>query len=627
MSETASPEKWENIPFKAETRQILNILIHSLYSEREVFLRELISNASDALTRIQFELLTNRDVVDPDVEPGIWITADPEKRTLTIRDNGIGMNAHEMVENLGTIAHSGARAFIEAAQAHAETISDIIGQFGVGFYSAFMVAESIEVISRSYRLEDSAVRWVAHGENTYTIEPAEKTDRGTTVVVHLKEDAIEFAQEDRLREIVRKHSNYIPHPIYIGSSSEPVNEQSAMWRKPPSSLKDEDYLNFYRQFSLDLREPLLKLHLAIDAPVQMYALMFIPASPERNVFSPRKEEGLKLYARKVLIQEYSKDLLPPYLRFVDGVVDSEDLPLNVARESIQSNRVMAQLKRVITNKLVDALITLGKEKPEKYIEFWKVYSRYIKEGFITDPETRTALTPLLRYPSAKSPEGWLSLDEYVTNSPSNQDKIFYLLGDDIRLLAASPHLEAYKSQGTDVLLMADPLDSFLLLELDKFDGKELVNVANIDAPTSTPAGIEQTGQEIVGAETNQNQVLARIRSVLGDRVAEVRPSTRLVESPARLVEPKDALKPEMQRVYRMLNQSFDESKKILEVNLNHPLVMQLAKSKEGDPVAAMVIEQLYEDALLMEGELADPAKMINRIQNLMAAALRTDDGK
>ena len=377
MADEKTSNQWENVPFKAETRQILNILIHSLYSEREVFLRELISNASDALTRMQFELLTNREVVDPQADLGIWITADPESRTLTVRDTGIGMNAEEMAENLGTIAHSGARAFIEAAQQKTESMSDIIGQFGVGFYSAFMAADLIEVTSRSYRLSDSASKWIAKGEDSFSIEPADKAERGTTIVLHLKEDAAEFALVDRLREIIRKHSDFIPYPVYLGEGTDPINQQSAIWRKQPSSLKDEDYLNFYQQFTLDHHEPLLKLHLSVDAPVQMYALLFVPASVERSMFSPRKDEGLKLYARKVLIQEYSKELLPPYLRFVDGVVDSEDLPLNVARETVQSNRVLQQLKRVITNKLIDALRNLGKEYQEKYIDFWKAFYFWI----------------------------------------------------------------------------------------------------------------------------------------------------------------------------------------------------------------------------------------------------------
>jgi len=624
MSEKSSSQTREKIPFKTETRQILNILIHSLYTEREVFLRELISNASDAVTRIQFEQLTNHNVLDPDTQPGIWVTGDKDAKTLSIRDNGIGMDAKELAENLGTIAHSGARAFIEAASAQPGAISDIIGQFGVGFYSVFIVAESIEVTSRTFRPEGEAARWIAMDEDTYSIQPAEKMDRGTTIVIHLKDDALEFADEDRLREIIHKHSDFIPHPIYLGSGTEPVNQQSAIWRRQPSSLKDEDYLNFYRQFTLDHQDPLLKVHLSVDAPVQMFALLYIPASPEKTIFSPRKDEGLKLYARKVLIQEYSKDLLPGYLRFMDGVVDSEDLPLNVARESIQSNRVMAQLKRVISNKVLDALTTLGKDQPEKYAQFWKMYSRYIKEGIATDPEALTPLTPLLRYPSARDPQALVSLADYTNASPSYQEKIYYLLGDDERLLAASPHLEGFKTAGIDVLLMADPLDSFVLLKLDKFEGKLLVNAAQESAPTSASESTPDKPDENT-SDDGQSQILQRIKSALGERVTDVRATSRLVESPARLVDSDGAMKPEIQRVYRLLNQTFDAPQKVLEVNIQHPLIQQLAKSSTDDPVANLVIEQLYENALLMDGSSTDPAKMITRIQNLMQAALEHHD--
>lgn len=627
MTDKNFSKQWENVPFKAETRQILNILIHSLYSEREVFLRELISNASDALTRMQFELLTNREVVDPEVELGIWITTDPQTRTLTIRDTGIGMNAAEMVENLGTIAHSGARAFIEAAQQKTEHISDIIGQFGVGFYSAFMVADSIEVTSRSYRLAESASKWVAKGEDSFSVEPTEKVERGTTVVVHLKEDASEFTKEERLREIIRKHSDFIPHPVYLGEGTDPINQQSAIWRKQPSTLKDEDYNNFYQQFELDLQEPLLKLHLSVDAPVQMYALLFVPASPERSMFSPRKEEGLKLYARKVLIQEYSKELLPPYFRFVDGVVDSEDLPLNVARETVQSNRVLQQLKRVITNKLIDALRNLGKEKPEKYVDFWKSYSRAIKEGIATDPDTVTSLTPLLRFPTSKNLDDWTSLEEYLTNSPSSQDKIYYLLGDNVHLLAASPHLESYKANGIEVLLMADPLDSFVLLKLDQYDGKELVNITQVEAPNYKSQTQEASNEQEEANPEEGSHLIERIKSILGDRVADVRASSRLIDSPAVLVDSQGALKPELQRVYRLLNQEVDTAKKVLEINLHHPLLMQLAKSEPDDAISGLVIEQLYENALLIEGGVSDPAGMIKRIQTIMTAALETSHGE
>jgi len=347
MSSNDPVQMNQPVAFKAETRQLLNILIHSLYTEREVFLRELISNASDALTRINYEMLTQHDVLDPAAELGIWISSDPEKRTLTIRDTGIGMTADEMVENLGTIAHSGARAFLDAAEhSTGETkLSDIIGQFGVGFYSAFMVADSIRVISRSFRPDAEGIVWTSTGNDTYTLEAAEKAERGTEIVIQLKEDAAEFAQEYRLRQIVKKHSDYIPFPIYLGEKNEQANQQSALWRQQPRQVDAKAHEEFYKQMTLDSNPPLAYAHMATDAPVQMYAVLYIPSNPERNIFALRKQDGLKLYARKILILEYCNDLLPEYFRFVQGVVDSEDLPLNVSRESVQSNRVMSQLKK------------------------------------------------------------------------------------------------------------------------------------------------------------------------------------------------------------------------------------------------------------------------------------------
>ncbi|MCD4671824.1 MAG: molecular chaperone HtpG [Anaerolineaceae bacterium] len=319
------------IPFKAETRQLLDILIHSLYTDRDVFIRELISNASDALTRISFEMLTNRDVQDPNAELAIWITTNPDEKTVTIRDTGIGMTDSEMIEDLGTIAHSGARTFLEAAQKGERKITEIIGQFGVGFYSAFMAAEWIKVTSRSCRPEASTTSWFSTGGDTFSIETAENKERGTEIVIKLKEDAQEYTQEYRLKQIIKKHSDYIPYPIYIGESDEQVNRQTALWRQTPQEIKQEQYTDFYKQFTLDYEGELAHTHIVIDAPVQLYALLYIPSSPNRSVLTPRKNDGLQLFARKVLIQEYCQDLLPPAFRVIPGVVDFEDLPLNVSR--------------------------------------------------------------------------------------------------------------------------------------------------------------------------------------------------------------------------------------------------------------------------------------------------------
>ena len=612
------------IAFKAETRQLLDILIHSLYTEREVFLRELISNASDALTRLSFEMLTNHGVLDPELEPAIWIQSDPEKRTLTLRDSGIGMSSADLAENLGTIAHSGARSFLEAAkQANGDTkLTDIIGQFGVGFYSAFMVADSIRVVSRSFQKDAQAAAWYSTGNDTFVIETAEKTERGTEVIIQLKEDAAEFTQESRLREIIKKHSDFISYPIYLGEKKERVNQQSALWRQQPRQVQPQDYLDFYKQITLDMEPPLAQAHLAVDAPVQMYALLFVPASLERNFFSLRKQEGLKLYARKVLIQDYCLDLLPEYLRFIQGVVDSEDLQLNVSRESIQSNRIMAQMKKVVTGKVIDMLKTLGKDKPEEFEKFWKVYSRLIKEGVSSDPENYETLLPLLRFHTVNQPQKWISLDDYLLEMKIDQKKVFYILGDDDRSVLHSPHLEAFRHENQDVLIMTDPLDSFMLMRLDKYKDFELANVANEMPDSEEKPKDDATQSDEPNLEQGElDAVVARFKGQLGERVSEVRTTDRLVESPARLVDPDGALNPEMQRVYRLLNKEFPTPQKVLELNPQHSIIKHLAHIREDAALNEMIIEQVYENALLIEGLHPDPASMIERIQKLMEKAL------
>ena len=610
------------IPFKAETRQLLDILIHSLYSEHEVFLRELVSNASDALTRINFEMLTNREVLDPEAELGIWITANPDEKTITIVDTGIGMTASELAENLGTIAHSGARAFLEAAKTNQSNPTDIIGQFGVGFYSAFMVADSIRVTSRSYRLDAQASTWFSTGNDTFTIEPAEKDERGTRIEIHLKEDAAEFATESRLRTIIKKHSDFVPFPIYIGEAKEQANEQTAIWRMSPREVTAEKADEFYRQLTLDMNPPLTYTQINADAPVQLYAMLFVPSSPEKPIFAMRKDDGLKLYARKILIQEYSKDLLPEYLRFFQGVVDSEDIPLNVSREMVQSSRIMGQLRRLITGKALDLLKDLAANKPEDYAKFWKGFSRFIKEGIATDHEASEQLSPLLRYPTLNAPTELTSLDSYIEKMKPGQEKIYYVFGDDERSAARSPHLDMFRHTGVDVILFTDPLDSFDLLSLTKYKDHELVNAAQEapDLPADEKAEPESHPEAISGEALDT--LLTRIRQQLGDKVSEVRVTDRLLDSPARLVDEKGAPNQEVQRVYRMLKQEFDVPKKAMEINASHPLVTRLSSLEENDPRSPLIIDQLYENALLVEGIHPDPAAMVARIQELMQAALK-----
>lgn len=609
------------IAFKAETRQLLDILIHSLYTEREIFLRELISNASDALTRLDFEMLTNREVLNPDAPLEIRLIPDAEANTLTIRDSGVGMTAEEMIANLGTIAHSGAREFVQAARQGGKNVADLIGQFGVGFYSVFMVAEWVRVVSRSYRKEAQAAAWFCTGADTFSVEPAEKAERGTDVIVKLKDDAKEFLQEARLREIVRKHSDFVPFPIFIGEQKEQANRQTALWRQQPREVEKKDYEDFYKQLTLDFEPPLAHAHMVVDAPVQMYALLFVPASPERSLFSLRKEDGLKLYARKVLIQEYNRDLLPEYLSFVQGVVDSEDLPLNVSRESVQSTRVMVNLKKLVTSKVIDTLKKLAEEDAEKYNRFWQAYARYIKQGVAIEPNEPESLYPLLRFRTTDHPDQWSSLEDYLKSMKPEQKHIYYLLGDDERSALYSPHLDIVRRYGYPVLLLTDPVDAFMLARLTKYKDFPLVNVANADLP-APEAEANEGDQEQAGVDAaGQSSLVERFKAQLGERVADVRMTERLSDSPARLVDPAGAPNQELQRVYRLLNKDFTPPKKVLELNPRHAILVRLNNMPPEEPLGSLVIEQIYENALLIEGLHPDPASMISRIQKIMEAAL------
>ena len=610
------------IAFKAEIKQLLNILIHSLYTEREIFLRELVSNASDALTQMQFVSLTNRDVLDPDAELKIHISVDEDEKIITISDTGIGMTQDELIQNLGTIAQSGARAFIEASQEENTNLADIIGQFGVGFYSVFMVADWVRVTSRSYKLGESAALWYASGEDTFTVESAEKESRGTTIEIQLNDEAAEFASEFQIREIIKRHSDYVPFPIFVGDGEEQANRQTAIWRQSPKQVEEKEYTDFYKHLTLDFEDSLARIHYRADAPLQVYSLLFIPGKPERNMFSLRKEDGLKLYVRKVLIQEYNKDLLPNHFRFIQGVVDTEDLPLNVSREAIQSSPVIARLKKVLTNQVINKLKELSKEEPENYGKFWDNFGPYIKEGISTEPVESENLAPLVRFHTTSHTETWESFDEYIERMKSGQDKIYYILGDDARSVARSPHLDYFRENGYEVITLTDPMDSFMLMGLRKYGDYDLQNVAasDIELPDADVKGDEETKPEELPEEAF-NKLVERFKTQLGERVTDVRATDRLRGSVARLVDPDGAVGQEMQRVYRLVDRDYEIPKKVLELNPRHTIITHLNEVSSEDSLAADIIEQIYESALLIEGLHPDPASMLPRIQELMERAL------
>lgn len=620
--------------FQAETQQLLDILIHSLYTEHEIFLRELVSNASDALNRMQFQQLTESDVIDPDAELKIHITWDEDAKTLTVSDTGIGMTTEEMVENLGTIAKSGAKNFLEAIKdaPNKESAQNIIGQFGVGFYSAFMVADKVEVVSRSYRPEAEAMRWSATGGTEYTIEPAEKDTRGTEVILHLNEDsANEFLKAWKLKNVITKHSDYVAFPIYIGDDEDPANKQQAIWRQSPQEVEDEAYKNFYQMLTLDFNEPLHTIHMRADVPMQFYTLLYVPSSAEASPFSPRKEPGLKLYARKVLIDEYNKDLLPEYLGFIQGVVDSEDLPLNVSRESVRADRIMANLKKTVTDKVIRELKGMAKRQTEEYLKIYTEFGRFIKQGVVMDPTAKEDLLPLLLFNTSHDDDEdmFYSLQEYTERMVDGQDEIYYVIADDFQGAKRSPHLDAFRQRGIEVLYFSDPVDSMLPMGLDEFNGYKLRAVDESDIDLKDVGEVAEDEQQEAIAEDTFETLVGRVKSVLGGRVSDVRESKSLVGSPARLVTDDASGQRHMYRINRLLDKDYSLPVKALELNPRHPLlhnVTNLLQGKGDNPIIDVVIEQVFETALLQDGIHPDPAAMADRLTALMQAATGSAEG-
>lgn len=620
----------ETYNFKTEVKQVLHILVHSLYKDRDIFLRELVSNASDALTRFHFESLTNRDVLDPDAELAIHIeapeTAEGEPKKIIVKDSGLGMTRDELIRNLGTIAQSGAREFLAKVGAGDVDPGDVIGQFGVGFYSVFMVADEVRVVSRSYQPEAEAAAWISDGSDSFRLESADKSDRGTEIHITLKKDAEEFANNWKLRQIVKKHSDFVRYPVYVGE--EQANQQQSLWRKAPADVTAEDYQNFYRQMTMDFEEPFATIHFSSDAPVHLRALLFIPAKREANILAIRKDPGVMLYSHNVLIQEYCTDLLPTWLSFVDGVVDSEDLPLNVSRETVQNNRLMQQLGKTIRKRVLRELRKMADEDMEKYGAFWREYGRSFKEGIATDPTAREDLLPLFRYHSSADADKMTALDDYVARMPESQSDIYYVLGDDRRTVAHSPHLDPFKARGLEVLYWVDPMDVLIAPMLGEYKEKKFRNIddAGLELPDLPEEEVGDEGETAV-ADPDFNRLVGRFVTALGDKVVEVRQSKVLKNSPIRLLSPEDAPNKEMERIYRFMDQNYEVPKKILELNRRHPLIVNLARLVSEQPDSELVklsIEQLYDSALVQEGLHPNPTAMLPRIEQLMLLAAKAE---
>ena len=620
-SEQTKEKKTSKFQFKAEVKQLLDILVHSLYTSREIFLRELISNSSDALDKLRFQSTKGTEIADKDLPLEIRVNFDDKKNIVTVSDTGIGMTKDELIKNIGTIAKSGSADFIKTLQENKADANNIIGKFGVGFYSVFMVADKVVIKSKSYLKDALPVEWSSDGLGSYQIaETDEKLKRGTTIEIHLKEDAKEFAEKYRLETTIKKHSNFIQFPIYL--DKEKVNTVSAIWREPKSSLKKEQYVEFYKFLTYDNEEPMDIIHKSVDAPIQFHSLLFIPKKNFDFFGMNREDYGLDLYVRRVLIQHKNKDLLPEYLNFVKGVVDSEDIPLNISRETLQENIVFTKISNTVTSQVLSYLIDKAKSKPEEYAEFWKEHGRYFKLGY-TDFTNAEKYQQLLRFNSSNSKDEkeLTSLEEYVSRFKEDQKEIYYAFGNSREAIEQDPHMEIFKKKGLEVLYLYDPLDEFVVNSIRKFKDYDFKSVDSVDLSKldKLKDGEEKKdkAEELSKDDAKHfDSLLARVKEILGDRVTDVKESKRLSGSPCVLVNSDDTMSSQMQKIMRMANKDMSVQKKGFEINRDHKLIRNLLKvfkANSKDEYITDTVEELFEAAQLLAGDLNDPHRLVNRI--------------
>ncbi len=629
--------------FQAEIKQLLHLLSHSLYQSREIALRELISNASDALDKMRYITLTEPDRRD-DAPLEIEINASKDDARLVIRDNGIGMTRDELVENLGTIAHSGSLDFLKTVTARAKTEEgsgtgsgqtdlSLIGQFGVGFYSAFMIADQVRVRTRSYREEPGhgGWEWSSDGSGTFTITPVpegETLPRGTEIILHLKDDARELAEDWKIKGVIRKYSSFVPHPIKVDGAV--VNDQKPIWVEPRSQVTEEQYTRFYQHLTHHAEEkPLWHLHLAADSPIQFRAIVYCPPMSLERLGLGRAEHGLNLCAKRILVQHDCRELLPEYFRFLYGLVDSEDLPLNVSRETLQDNTVIRRIKNTLVKGVIDRLTQLASDNAQEYQGFYDQFSMFLKEGVATDHANRERLAKLLRFASTHATDASepTSLDAYIQRMPADQKRIYYLGGPDLSAIKNSPNLEIFRRKGIEVLFLAEPIDEFVMANLHAYDGKPLTSIDADDL--ELPEGTEEEKKEEAAkrdeetATTGFGRVLELFRQALGDKVSEVRASKRLVDSPCCLVNADGTMSTQMQRLLKLTNRDFHEGKRIFEVNPSASLVRRLAQlsaNRDHDAFIQQCGLQLFANALVLEGALAEPEALVSRVQHFMEEA-------
>ena len=615
MAEKQDSTRKETLGFQTEVRQLLKLMIHSLYSNKEIFLRELISNASDAADKLRFEALAQPDLLGED-ELTIQIEIDKEKRQLSVVDNGIGMSRDELVDNLGTIARSGTAEFLEQMTGDQQHDATLIGQFGVGFYSAFIVADKVTVDTRRAG-DDKAVRWESNGEGEFTIEEIDREERGTRVTLHLKDDGAEFVEPFRIESLIRKYSDHIGFPVSLHTVGEDetkvVNSATALWTRSRTDVEDEEYKEFYKYLSHDFADPLAWSHNRVEGKREYTSLLYIPAAAPFDMWNREAPRGLKLYVQRVFIMDDAEQFLPLYLRFVKGVVDSADLPLNVSRELLQQNPDLAAMRSALTKRVLDMLGKLT--KGDEYAKFWREFGQVLKEGLVEDLANKDKLAKLLRFATTQSGTDAQdqSLDDYVARAQEDQDKIYYILADNHATAVASPHLEQLLKRGLEVLLLTDRIDPWLVDGIAEYEGKALVDVSR--AALDLPDDEEKTSLESMNEE--HQPLLERIKGVLSDRVETVHVSRRLVDSPACVVAADDDLNPQLRRMLEASGQEIPETKPILEINVEHPLVSRLAA--EADEQRFEGLSNIVLDhALLAEGsQLDNPAAYVHRMNKLL----------
>jgi molecular chaperone HtpG len=613
MSTTTS----EKHGFQAEIQQLLDLVVHSLYTDREIFLRELVSNASDAMEKLRHIESTEKDIHDAGLPLEITLTVDKDAGTLTIEDRGIGMTREELIENLGTIAHSGTKAFLQAMKESGSTPAGMIGQFGVGFYSAFMVADEVRVFTRSWRKDGEGLVWTSDGRSGYEIEAAEDIPRGTRIVLKLKDDQKEYAEDYRIKRLVETYSNFIGFPVMVDGKR--VNEIEALWLKNKSEITDEEYKAFYQFQARAFDEPQYRLHFAADAPITINALLFVPSeNPERMGFG-KVDAGVALYCKKVLIDAEPKGLLPEWLRFMKGVIDSADLPLNISRESMQDSALVRKIGQVIAKRVLKMFEKEATDDAAKWQSFYKKFDRYLKEGVATDFTHRDALAKLLRFESSMTAAGELTgFTDYVSRSKDGQDKIYYLVGANRDQIEASPYLEGFRKRGLEVIYFTDAVDEYVVDSLGEFEGKKLVSIAK--------AGVDLDETELEGESLSAEETTALcdfLKNEFGDRVTQVAAGPRLVDSPVVALVPEDAMSPQMRAMMKAMDENFSDSVKVeLEINPRHEIIRKLAAAREAQPeVASLVAGQLLDNALMAAGLLEDSRDTVKRMNALMAKAL------